>query len=404
MIKAHLILSQTRLIFSRLTDLSSVLTEFNSIWSDFWSDSDPNPAQTRPDPRPGSGDLRPAPTRPCPSFLHPRDLAATHTVFSGLFRRKPFCSDVFCHDLSYQLPSPADLCRDLLSAPTSSALPSELARNTKLQNLDLGNSLIMRWSDLKIVSSLTSLKNLNLVGNPVAEKDVLAKKIKNLVPSLQIFNARPIDKVVKNVVDVEDMDKKEGQKMTKNKPTNTENDENTPTAGTKLKRKSMDKSIKEEEAVINSKKVRDDDDEMVHIEKNENRIEKRDDEDDVKWSIFAFCFPVVFTFPISLCKRTKKVPDIGTKKEDVGAVQRTSEQNGLRREKEDVGADASEERRVCVGRGRRRRCASQQGRVGGGSWGKDASELVGGRRISRRKSQYGEQKTAGNVFQKSEKN
>ena len=53
MIKAHLILSQTRLIFSRLTDFSSVLTEFNSIWSDFWSDSDPNPIQTRPAPRPG---------------------------------------------------------------------------------------------------------------------------------------------------------------------------------------------------------------------------------------------------------------------------------------------------------------------------------------------------------------
>ncbi|KAL4587843.1 hypothetical protein LXL04_000717 [Taraxacum kok-saghyz] len=53
MIKAYLILSQTRLIFSRLTDFSSVLTEFNSIWSDFWSDSDPNPIQTRPAPRPG---------------------------------------------------------------------------------------------------------------------------------------------------------------------------------------------------------------------------------------------------------------------------------------------------------------------------------------------------------------
>ncbi|KAL4584144.1 hypothetical protein LXL04_008734 [Taraxacum kok-saghyz] len=53
MIKAHLILSQTRLIFSRLADFSSVLTEFNSIWSNFWSDSDPNPIQTRPAPRPG---------------------------------------------------------------------------------------------------------------------------------------------------------------------------------------------------------------------------------------------------------------------------------------------------------------------------------------------------------------
>ncbi|KAL4577511.1 hypothetical protein LXL04_013620 [Taraxacum kok-saghyz] len=32
---------------------------------------------------------------------------------------------------------------------------------------------------------------------------------------------------------------------------------------------------------------------------------------------------------------------------------------------------------VCVGRGRRRRCASQQGRVGGGSWSKVASEEAG---------------------------
>ena len=46
MIKAHLILSQTRLIFSRLTDFSSVLTEFNSIWSDLWSKPDPNPTSS----------------------------------------------------------------------------------------------------------------------------------------------------------------------------------------------------------------------------------------------------------------------------------------------------------------------------------------------------------------------
>ncbi|KAL4588581.1 hypothetical protein LXL04_001473 [Taraxacum kok-saghyz] len=96
-----------------LTDFSSVLTEFNSIWSDFWSDSDPNPTRSttrvfkplNPNfshfsekrSRPffvlhiaisgeRSGDLRPAPTRPCPSS----DLAATHTIFSGLFRRKTF--------------------------------------------------------------------------------------------------------------------------------------------------------------------------------------------------------------------------------------------------------------------------------------------------------------------------
>ncbi|KAL4563549.1 hypothetical protein LXL04_027592 [Taraxacum kok-saghyz] len=57
-------------------------------------------------------------------------------------------------------------------------------------------------------------------------------------------------------------------------------------------------------------------------------------------------------------------------------------------------------RRVCVGIGRRRRCASQQGRVGGGSWSKDASELVGGRRISWPEIASEEQKTVGIEFQK----
>lgn len=32
----------------------------------------------------------------------------------------------------------------------SQTLPSELACNTKLQNLDIGNNEIMRWSDLKV--------------------------------------------------------------------------------------------------------------------------------------------------------------------------------------------------------------------------------------------------------------
>lgn len=31
------------------------------------------------------------------------------------------------------------------------ALPSELAFNIKLQNLDIGNNVIMKWSDLKVV-------------------------------------------------------------------------------------------------------------------------------------------------------------------------------------------------------------------------------------------------------------
>ncbi|MBA0736052.1 hypothetical protein Gogos_009643, partial [Gossypium gossypioides] len=78
------------------------------------------------------------------------------------------------------------------------SLPSELSCNKKLQNLDLGNNLISQWSELKALDSLVHLKNLNLQGNPLAEKDKLAKKVKRLLPNLHIFNARPIDKSIKN--------------------------------------------------------------------------------------------------------------------------------------------------------------------------------------------------------------
>ncbi|XP_019199224.1 PREDICTED: uncharacterized protein LOC109192959 isoform X1 [Ipomoea nil] len=79
-------------------------------------------------------------------------------------------------------------------------LPSELACNTKLLNLDIGNNEIMRWSELKVLSSLVNLKNLNLLGNPIAEKEGLAKKIKKLVPTVVTFNAKPIDKILKGEV------------------------------------------------------------------------------------------------------------------------------------------------------------------------------------------------------------
>ncbi|XP_042511796.1 internalin I isoform X1 [Macadamia integrifolia] len=72
-------------------------------------------------------------------------------------------------------------------------LPDAMAHNIKIRNLDLGNNLIISWSDLKVLSSLSNLKNLNLQGNPVAKRDNLAKKVKKLVPNLQIFNGKPIE-------------------------------------------------------------------------------------------------------------------------------------------------------------------------------------------------------------------
>ncbi|CAN0916872.1 Protein phosphatase 1 regulatory subunit 7, partial [Linum grandiflorum] len=82
-----------------------------------------------------------------------------------------------------------------LSHNEINTLPSELASNKKLQNLDMGNNGITRWSDLKVLSSLVDVKNLNLQGNPIADKDKLLKKIKKLLPNLQIFNSKPIDKL-----------------------------------------------------------------------------------------------------------------------------------------------------------------------------------------------------------------
>ncbi|PWA78094.1 leucine-rich repeat domain, L domain-like protein [Artemisia annua] len=178
-------------------------------------------------------------------------------------------------------------------------LPSELTRNTKIQNLDLGNNLILRWSDLKVLSSLGNLKNLNLAGNPVIEKDVTTKKIKKLVPSLQIFNARPIDKPMKNLkagtddhllVDAGDNDKKKELKMKKhkpNRPTNTDHEETATltdlNSEKKSKRKSKDEKdriIIEEESIHKSKKVKHDD-ENVRIDAldyNEDGKDKRDED------------------------------------------------------------------------------------------------------------------------------
>ncbi|PIM97952.1 U2-associated snRNP A' protein [Handroanthus impetiginosus] len=76
------------------------------------------------------------------------------------------------------------------------AVPSEFGHLVKLQNLDIGNNVITNWSSLKVLSSLVNLRNLNLQGNPIAEKENLLKKVKKLLPNLLIFNARPIDKIV----------------------------------------------------------------------------------------------------------------------------------------------------------------------------------------------------------------
>ncbi|CAM8958678.1 unnamed protein product [Rhodiola kirilowii] len=74
------------------------------------------------------------------------------------------------------------------------ALPSELAHNARIHTLDLGNNSIINWSDLKVLNSLTNLRNLNLHGNPIADKDKFVNKVRRSIPNLQILNSKPVDK------------------------------------------------------------------------------------------------------------------------------------------------------------------------------------------------------------------
>ncbi|KAL5220727.1 hypothetical protein ABZP36_025440 [Zizania latifolia] len=74
-----------------------------------------------------------------------------------------------------------------------SIIPLDLAKNVKILNLDLGNNLIERGSDLEVLSKLHYLRNLNLLGNPIAEKNSVIKKVKKLVPNLRIFNTKPME-------------------------------------------------------------------------------------------------------------------------------------------------------------------------------------------------------------------
>ncbi|KAH9659662.1 leucine-rich repeat and IQ domain-containing protein 1-related [Citrus sinensis] len=124
----------------------------------------------------------------------------------------------------------------------------------------IGDSLLNMKAITKVLQSLVSLNNLNLQGNPVAEYDKLAKKVKNLLPNLHIFNARPIDRITKNekdnIVDkVNDssnnaddtikvhMEKKrDGTRETNDKPSNKEIQwrKSDSAAGKKLKKKSKE--------------------------------------------------------------------------------------------------------------------------------------------------------------------
>ncbi|OIW09350.1 hypothetical protein TanjilG_01321 [Lupinus angustifolius] len=159
------------------------------------------------------------------------------------------------------------------------SLPDELIHNSKLQNLDLGNNVITRWSELKVLNSLTNLRNLNLQGNPVSAIDKVTRKIKKALPRLQIFNARPVDKDSKNekgdvidgdndfLVDHEGQNLRDSSKEKKSVPKERKKD--TPKV-------TIDPDVENNKST--TKKRRKDDkplDKGLAAEENVNRIEKK---------------------------------------------------------------------------------------------------------------------------------
>ncbi|CAM8955669.1 unnamed protein product [Rhodiola kirilowii] len=145
------------------------------------------------------------------------------------------------------------------------ALPSELAHNARIHTLDLGNNSIINWSDLKVLNSLTNLRNLNLHGNPIADKDKFVNKVKRLIPNLQILNSKPLDKYTNDKkVDAElsavsfasevGKQEKEGEYAKDNKKPkhrkdldNEHGDEDTAEKKSKSKRQKTDNKQKQDE-------------------------------------------------------------------------------------------------------------------------------------------------------------
>ncbi|KAL9280236.1 putative leucine-rich repeat domain superfamily [Arabidopsis thaliana] len=79
------------------------------------------------------------------------------------------------------------------------ALPAELAVNKRLLNLDVGNNMITQLSGLEVLGTLSCLRNLNIRGNPISDNDKSAKKVRTLLlPSVNVFNAQPLEKSSRN--------------------------------------------------------------------------------------------------------------------------------------------------------------------------------------------------------------
>jgi len=72
-------------------------------------------------------------------------------------------------------------------------LPTSLSKNVHLRVLDIGNNLIADQNSLLVLKSLNKLRNLNIKGNPVDLVAGVKEWVLSSVPSLKVFNSKPLD-------------------------------------------------------------------------------------------------------------------------------------------------------------------------------------------------------------------
>lgn len=72
-------------------------------------------------------------------------------------------------------------------------IPETLRKCTALEIIDFGNNQIKEWKDIASLGSLLNLHNLNLKGNPLAQKKDYLEKVLDLIPSLRILDGERFD-------------------------------------------------------------------------------------------------------------------------------------------------------------------------------------------------------------------
>jgi len=73
-------------------------------------------------------------------------------------------------------------------------IPESLSLNTNLKIVDLGNNSIQHFKDIKSLTSLPFLKNLNLWGNLICEQEDYRQKVLQILPQVKVLDGIQVEK------------------------------------------------------------------------------------------------------------------------------------------------------------------------------------------------------------------